>query len=122
MHRGEPSDRRDDRAALDDLLEALARERRRRVLQYFRERDDDVATIEALSGYVAAGDEGPDETEAIALTLHHVDLPKLAAAGIVEYDERSNAARYRGDERLDRLLEATSAGVLGQNASSPCDG
>lgn len=33
----------------------------------------------------------------IRIRLHHVTLPKLAAGGIIDYDPKSNTARYQWD-------------------------
>lgn len=41
----------------------------------------------------------------IHLSLLHRHLPKLADRGIVEYDVRNDAIRYRECERLESLLE-----------------
>jgi len=38
---------------------------------------------------------------AIAVSLHHATLPKLADAGLLEYDPRSKTARYSGPRSGD---------------------
>lgn len=43
--------------------------------------------------------------EHVETTLHHTHDPKLANAGILEYDARSREFRYRGHDRLEAWLE-----------------
>lgn len=91
--------RRDD--STDALFSALANKRRRHVLQYFQSSSDDVASLEELVDAVPR-DERTDGRKRVALRLHHVTLPKLEDAGLLEYDARSNTVRYRGNPLLDR--------------------
>lgn len=63
--------------------------RRRRVLEILAGREDPIA-LDALAAAVAErGVDGSDVDE-IATTLHHIHLPKLVDAGIVEYDPSAN--------------------------------
>jgi hypothetical protein len=72
-------------------FEVLADDHRRTALAVLGERDGPVG-LDALARAVAARvatestDERPTATRRIAITLHHHHLPKLAAAGLVEYD------------------------------------
>jgi len=68
----------------------LAEERRRKALDELTGRTAPVELTE-LGRAVAVRESdagGPDEetVERVALTLHHVHLPKLAQSGIIEYD------------------------------------
>ena len=100
---------------LDVLLSALADDDRRRVLGYFCDTSEDVASVDELAAHLAdesraaspaeAGAIRPDERARLASRLHHSVLPKLAAEGAVEYDPRSETVRYRGGPVLERLLE-----------------
>jgi len=47
----------------------------------------------------------PDARRRLAIRLHHVDLPKLAADGVVEYDPEDGLVRYCPDERVEAVLE-----------------
>ena len=38
--------------------------------------------------------------------LHHVDIPKLVDAGVVEYDPQKGKVRYRSDEMVETVLRA----------------
>lgn len=87
----------------DALFSALAHENRRHVLRYFESSGVDVASLEELVDAIPR-DERTDDRNRVVLRLHHVTLPKLEDAGIVEYDTRSNTVRYRGNPLLDRCL------------------
>ncbi len=47
----------------------------------------------------------------VAATVHHIHIPKLSEVGILEYDARSQAIRYRShtalEDWLDRIREDT---------------
>lgn len=84
------------------LYRALADERRRLVLAVLRERDAPVSESE-LARFVAAreAEDSPNATtpadrERVQLTLHHVHLPHLEAAGLVERtdDDHLGCARH----------------------------
>lgn len=92
-------------ANVDDLFDALSSERRRHVLSYLRDADDDVAELAELVDWVVTreADRDGDQREAVAISLHHVHVPKLANCGFVEYDARSNTVRYRGHPELERI-------------------
>ncbi|WP_284013348.1 DUF7344 domain-containing protein [Halobaculum litoreum] len=86
--------------SFDELLSALADGTRRGVVRYFERSGDDVATVEDLAAALPS-----DGSGGTARRLHHVALPKLARAGIVEYDPATRAARYRGDELREPVRE-----------------
>ena len=91
---------------LDALFEALADAQRRRILAYLESTDDDVAAYSDLIEHVAdvqAGESTDDQR--VAVNLHHHHLPKLADAGLLEYDARSETVRYRGDPAVSEWLE-----------------
>lgn len=80
-------------ASIDDLTEherhrLFAADRRRTTFEVLRGETDPVA-LEDLASAVAAreGDGTDDETvEHVAITLHHVHLPKMADVGAIDYD------------------------------------
>ena len=74
----------------DERYELLAAERRRLAVDVLSERDTPVA-LDDLAAAVAAretteSDPGADAVNRTAISLHHVHLPRLADAGVVEYD------------------------------------
>lgn len=80
----------------DEVLRALAGQRRRRVLAYLREHGD--ATREeladVLTGWLAtdraSGQADAEDHARIAISLSHVALPKLDDAGLVAVDEETD--------------------------------
>lgn len=86
-------------ATADRVLSALSTEVRRSVIAYFEGSPTNTATVEELGETVAAR-QSPSAAmaaERVRLRLHHVDLPKLDDAGLLEYDARSRTARVRDD-------------------------
>lgn len=69
------------------------------VRRYFRTHSTAVATLDDLAATI--GDERDEPQRRVAIRLHHVTLPKLADAGVLDYDGRTNTARYRGDDGGD---------------------
>lgn len=102
----------------ETLLELLADPQRRTVLRHLRETGEcDVAElIEAIAtdGGTTASHRPSHETVS-AVELHHSHLPRLADAGIVEYDRTAGVVRYRGTDRLEALLRAVSRHVESPN-------
>ncbi|WP_144799904.1 DUF7344 domain-containing protein [Halorubrum depositum] len=92
----------------DAVLAAIADGRRRAVLRSLRRDDGDAADLDALVDEVYSdarrdGAVTDAERRRIRTGLHHVDLPKLEAAGLVEYDP---------DEKRVRSVEGTFARQL----------
>lgn len=95
----------DDKApvtpAMDVVFEVLADEDRRRVCLHLTQEDPQVITVDELVDGIAS-DRPEPERERLAIDLHHRHLPKLAAAGIIDYDARSNTARYWGQPTVEK--------------------
>ncbi|MDS0293053.1 DUF7344 domain-containing protein [Halogeometricum luteum] len=90
--------------SFDAAFDVLSNARRRYVVDCLRGRDS--AALAALADDVAARerraeDDADPDAETVAVSLYHVHLPKLAEAGLVEYDsERRTAALREGVGRL----------------------
>lgn len=113
------SDRRVEGAAADKLLSALSIGYNRSVLAHLSQSGDDVASLPELAAAVAErrDDAGQTDPEPIALYLHHAGLPKLAEAGVVDYDRRGNTVRYRGHPLLDGSPEVLQG--IGDSGKPP---
>ncbi|PSP83346.1 transcriptional regulator [Halobacteriales archaeon QS_1_68_17] len=91
----------DDADVLDAVpgatYRALADERRRRVLYLLLENDRlPVAELaDVLSAWEADGIATPDDRDPVAVDLRHVHLPKLAAAGLIGYDDAADRVERR---------------------------
>lgn len=91
--------------SLDSTLELLSDYDRRCLLGYLRDDPDGTATVEELVDHLAdkrakRTDDAPD-IDRIETRLHHTHIPKLANAGVIEYDDRSGEIRYWGEDRLE---------------------
>ena len=97
----------------DSLFWLLGNPRRRVVLAHLQRRADETVDVDEVIDAVAARerpDPGPGtHRERVAIDLHHVHLPKLADAGVIEYDPMERTLRYRGRRGLDLLLAASRA-------------
>ncbi|WP_227354842.1 DUF7344 domain-containing protein [Haladaptatus salinisoli] len=98
--------------SLRTLLQILAEPRRRYALYHLRRRDRTTVTriADNVAGWMAAGRDEPLSAETLVriyTDLHHTDLPKLAAADIVDYrgDERVEVTRF--PDVLHALLDVT---------------
>lgn len=85
-----------------DRLDVLGYRYCRSVLRFFHRHSTETATVDQLERFVRSRE---DEVSAsIDIHLHHSTLPRLEDAGLVDYDPRSNEARYRGDPAVERWL------------------
>ncbi|WP_458210513.1 DUF7344 domain-containing protein [Haladaptatus sp. NG-SE-30] len=96
---------------LTTVCDVLASAYRRQALRYLLAGDDDVASVEDLVDELIDHDETADDRRRIAIKLHHVALPKLAAAGFIEYDARTQTARVC--EHLPPEWHTLPASVVG---------
>ena len=84
-------------------FELLSRRPRRELLYWLYRRDDRSAPLDVLADALAERDVGiPGD---LRVALHHVHLPKLDDADVVDYDADQRTVRYRGDPLLGDLLE-----------------
>lgn len=96
--------------SLDERLRVLADRRRRELLGELRGGSDETAAIDAVvdrlhSARPVAAGERDAARERLAIELHHVHLPKLAAVGVVAYDTDRGTIEYRPDEQVERILD-----------------
>lgn len=92
---------------LDRVFRLLAAPERRVLLSILKERNGGPVPVSALAREVSTrlGEHHPERSgtpEDLEIALHHVHLPKLDAAGIVEWTD--DQIRLVPDEYVDRLL------------------
>lgn len=95
--------------SLDAILSVLAHHRRRDLLRYLIDSPDQTASVEACVDHLLKREgertgERPSRDH-VEASLHHLHLPKLADAGILDYDPRSREFRYWSHDRLESLLD-----------------
>lgn len=90
-----------DRAYIDDLLRAVASNRRRQVLYHLRDTDGEVH-VDDLARHLAA--HPGVENDRLRIELRHATLPELAEIGLVRYDRRTDLVEYDPGESIDAFL------------------
>lgn len=103
-----------EREHAEALFDVLSHRRRRYALSYLRDANGDVATLTELAERVTAreADGRGDRHGTAATALHHVHLPKLVEAGLIDYDARSETVRYHGTELASGSPAERTAGDL----------
>jgi len=88
-----------DPTPIESLLDdrSITDERRRSAVRALAERDDDTVAPADLAADLES-EWNARNRETIAAELHHVHLPKLNEAGVVEYDAEATTARLLDDE------------------------
>ena len=95
---------------LDELFSVLSNRRRRRVLYSLVDGEESVVECSQLvrrlaDGPATIGASDDSSEAAVARDLHHVHLPRLEDAGIVEYDRRQGTVRFDGLPFREEWLE-----------------
>lgn len=93
----------------DDLLHNIADTRRRRLLGILYDAGErvpvDTAVTKLLAQEVSDGGDktvSGDRVSSVRSELHHVHLPKLAAADLIEWNRGNETAEYVGQSDLNR--------------------
>lgn len=102
---------------LDTVFELLSDARRRHLLYYLFALDGSVVELEAVANavyrYETAETGADDRTrETVRVDLHHSHLPRLADAGIVDYDHRQGTIRVTDQPAFEELVECARAEEL----------
>ncbi len=98
----------------DTVFEALSAQRRRALVHCLASRTG-AAPVDALAERIAAWERDlhdtapPNHDKRVAASLRHAHLPKLAALGVVAYDERSDTARFDGHAAVEEWLDHAAA-------------
>ncbi|WP_435156272.1 DUF7344 domain-containing protein [Haladaptatus sp. DFWS20] len=94
----------------EQVVGLLRHEHRRAIVTYLDQETTDCASFDDLVEYLVSS--GPkreatlaERREQVAIGLLHNHLPRLADAGVLEYDQRSETVRYWADSRLESMLE-----------------
>jgi len=100
--------------SFDTLFDLLADSRRRYALYALVGAEDGLADVETLADEIAMWEARTDDTTIndairtdIEAELRETHLPCLAEADVLEYDDRSDVARYWRQPTLEEYLEHT---------------
>lgn len=100
---GEDGDRTASPVSRARAMRILADRERRVLILHLTDTAEETVPLPVCRRAVAdAVGHGED---VIGLRMHHVHLPMLADAGVLDYDERSETIRYYGDARLEGFLD-----------------
>lgn len=113
-----------DDVSTDELFDQLRDQRRRYVLAYLDTRSRPVHLADLATELAHA--ESPDAEDVTerrqrhSIRLYHADLPKLADAGLVEFDREERTAELSDDgetvaARLDLLPDVTDVSTSGSS-------
>lgn len=99
--------------SLNAILELLTHHHRRELLRKLIHESDHTANLDEITTTLIEQEiertgERPGRHE-IEIQLHHIHLPKLTDAGIIEYDTRSKEVRYWQEEQLEDILADLSS-------------
>ena len=92
------------------LFDVLADSRRRRLIALLREHEQaDRLFLDTLSARLA--EDANESADDVAVALHHHHLPKLDAAGLVDYDPTVRMVEFTGldDERFANDLPVATS-------------
>lgn len=87
--------------SLERICKILSHPTRRTLLRQLR--NVETTTVRAAAGSLAEA-ERIEEVERVETMLHHVHLPKMADAGILDYDPETGAIRT--NETTDAIYDA----------------
>lgn len=94
-------------ASTETLLRAVADPERRAALRHLQATDSHGVDVDDLAKAVASPGQ-PTDDEKIAIELYHTHLPVLADAEVIEFDRKRGSVAYRGDDRVEALLQFIS--------------
>lgn len=86
----------------ETALRILGNETRREVIRTLKKSEGEAMTIDDL----AASTDRPTERQDVAISLHHVHIPLLAEANLIQFEPQSGRIVYIGDEMVETLLES----------------
>jgi len=90
----------------EDALRLVLSERRRAVLRYLLAASEPVVSLSELATAVRLGaDDGRFDQASVEAVLHHVDLPKLDATGVIYDDTGNNQVLCPDTEPVAELVE-----------------
>lgn len=97
-----------DQVVMTQLLDILASERRRNLLSYLTTCSEKTISREEIVDALLdcePNEPGPiSHRERLEIDLHHVHLPKLATAAIIDYDPTSGTVEYRASGDIESFL------------------
>jgi len=92
-----------------DCMELLSSKRRQTVVSFLATAQTDRHSLESLATAIAQteqpSDLGARPAARVCLSLHHIHLPKLDDAAVVDYDADEQQVTYTGSARMEQVLD-----------------
>ncbi|WP_247001066.1 DUF7344 domain-containing protein [Halosolutus gelatinilyticus] len=92
----------------ETALRVVADPCRRSILSQLIDSEETVVTIDTLVDRISPENPPPKTTgthaDPLLIDVHHIHLPKLEDANLIEYDPRTKMIRYTPNERVERVL------------------
>ncbi len=86
---------------------SLANARRRHVITYLQDTDDQKTSLADLVDYVVEQEthSPAPERKKVRIDLYHAHLPLLVDTGVIEFDRCSETVRYRSHDEVEAQLD-----------------
>lgn len=114
-----PENGRLENSSLDEIHRLLSEERRRCLVSHLASRADASAATDELVDAVVERESprpGPaNHRTRVEIDLTHVHLPRLADAGVVEYDPVAGTVQYTPSKTLEALLAVSALSEEGHD-------
>lgn len=88
----------------EQIRDILSAESRKNALVFFSENSREDYTRREVADYLA--DIVGKDVDRVETRLHHIDLPMLENADIIEYDSTEGSIRYKGDTDVEGILSS----------------
>ncbi|WP_231188259.1 hypothetical protein [Haladaptatus sp. DYF46] len=95
---------------LDTIFDVLSHSRRRQILSYLSQTEDNLVTVAELVTVISKHESESEmsvqrtQDDAVGIALRHNHLPKLADAGVIEFDTRSETIQYQAHPNVEKYL------------------
>ena len=101
---------------VDAVFTILSDEQRRHFLYYLVDEAGGEARVTDVADYLRTVESAAtaEDSDAILVDLHHRHLPKMEAAGLVDYDGEEETVRYHEDPLVEECLARVAARDHGQ--------
>ena len=94
------------------IFEILKNERRRRVIEFLTEQEDEATTLSAVAEHIAAQENDTDvsqitssQRKRVYIGLYQCHLPKMDDYGVVDYQQSRGTIELQNVSQIERYLE-----------------
>jgi hypothetical protein len=102
----------DEELDIGKIFEILKNKRRRRVIEFLNEQEDEKTTLSVLAEHIAAEENDVDvsqitssQRKRVYIGLYQCHLPKMDKYGIIDYQQNRGTFELRVVSQIDRYLE-----------------